>query len=101
MSLKLPADTADLLYAVTKVGKLCFCFLDLRNTQSSQQFASDKEIILISFHHLNLTVVYLSLQSVQVVSPHVGSLFTDGTLCSLQCPTQLTTNALKPLQQLC
>ena len=49
MSVKLPADTADLLYAVTKVGKLCFCFLDLRNTQSSQQFARGNKIIFILF----------------------------------------------------
>lgn len=39
------------------------------------------------------------MQSAEVVFPDVRGLFTDGAFCSLQCPTQLTTNALKPLQQ--
>lgn len=44
-------------------------------------------------------VVYLRVQSAQIVLADVRGMFTDGAFCSLQCPTQLTTNALKPLQQ--
>lgn len=45
-------------------------------------------------------VLYLSVESLQVVFAHVGGLFTDGAFCSLQSPSQFTTNRLKPLEQL-
>ena len=107
IGMKVPADTADLLYCASKAAQRCFCWLDLRNhthPAKHKNTCQTHSTRLCCFTTKNCSfnfTVYLRVQPVQVFSPHVRGLLADGALGFLQPLTQLTSNAMKPLQPLC
>lgn len=104
LSVKLPADAADLLHSVSKATQLPFSLLHLtctdRQTCKSAQETEDQSHQSDPCCYFN-SVVNLFMQPEQVVFPHIRRLISDGALRPLQRPAQLTAHVLEPLQQLC